>query len=147
MEIILLKEMEKLGNIGDVVKVKDGYARNFLLPKGYAIVANESNLKKVRHIISSAKKKLVKQKEDAEALKEALSKLSLTVTAKAGEEDKLYGSVTTADIEGLLKKEGYEIDKKKIILEESIKKLGVYDVKIKIHPEVIATIKLWVVKE
>ncbi|NIA22641.1 MAG: 50S ribosomal protein L9 [Proteobacteria bacterium] len=147
MEIILLKQMEKLGKIGDVVKVKDGYARNYLLPKGYAIIASESNLKKVQHIVSSAKKKLMKLKDDAESLKEALSKLSLTVTVKAGEEDKLYGSVTTADIEELLKKEEYDIDKKKIVLDEPIKKLGVYDVKIKIHPEVVGTVKLWVVKE
>ncbi len=147
MEIILLKEMEKLGKIGDVVKVKDGYARNYLLPKGYAIIANESNRKKVKHIISAANKKLVKAVSDAEELKENLSKLSLTITAKAGEEDKLFGSVTTSDIEDLLKKEGYEIDKKKIVLDEPIKKLGVYDVKIKIHPKVVGTVKLWVVKE
>ncbi len=147
MEIVLLKDVEKIGKIGDVVKVKDGFARNYLIPEGIAIIANESNKKRVGYLISAAKKKVYRAKEDAERLSEELSKLSLTVSAKAGEEDKLYGSVTNSDIEKLLEKEGYEIDHKRIIIEEPIKKLGVYDIKIKLHSDVYSTIKLWVVKE
>jgi len=147
MEIILLKDVEKMGKIGDVVKVKDGFARNYLIPEGIAIIDNESNKKRVKHLVSSANKKVYKAKEDAEGLSEELSKLSLTISVKAGEEDKLYGSVTNSDIEKLLKKEGYEIDHKMIIVEEPIKKLGVYDIRIKLHSEVYGAVKLWVVKE
>ncbi|RKX69068.1 50S ribosomal protein L9 [candidate division TA06 bacterium] len=147
MEIILLKDVEKMGKIGDVVKVKDGFARNYLIPEGIAIIDNESNKKRVKHLVSSANKKVYKAKEDAEGLSEELSKLSLTISVKAGEEDKLYGSVTNSDIEKLLKKEGYEIDHKMIIIEEPIKKLGVYDIRIKLHSEVYGAVKLWVVKE
>ncbi|MCK4544473.1 50S ribosomal protein L9 [candidate division WOR-3 bacterium] len=147
MEIILLKDVEKIGKIGEVVKVKDGFARNYLIPEGIAIIDNASNRKRVGHLVSSAKKKVYKAKEDAEGLSEELSKLSLTISVKAGEEDKLYGSVTNSDIEKLLKKEGYEIDHKMIIVEEPIKKLGVYDIKIKLHSEIYGAVKLWVVKE
>jgi large subunit ribosomal protein L9 len=147
MKVILRKELETLGNAGDVVVVKDGYARNFLIPKGFALRADKKNIQ----LLESEKKqqtvKMSKDKKEAELLAEQLNKVSCTATMNVGEEDKVFGSVTSQNIADLIKDQGIEIDRKKITLSEPIKALGIYTIPIKLHSEVEAKIKLWVVKE
>ena len=147
MKIILLEDIEKLGKEGEVVDVAPGYARNYLLVKRKALISSPGNLKKFESIKKKKAIQYMKSKEEAEKLAEKLNALSITSVVKAGENEKLYGSVTSSDIAELLKKEGYEIDKKKIAVSEPIKSLGVYSVSIKLHAEVQATVKLWVVSE
>ena len=147
MKVILRKDFETLGNAGDVVVVKNGYARNFLIPGGFALKADNKNIKLLESEKEQQKVKLSRDKKEAEILAEQLNKVSCTVTMKVGEEDKVFGSVTTQTIADLLKDQGVEVDRKKIILNEPIKALGIYTIPIKLHAEVEAKIKLWVVKE
>ena len=147
MKVILRSDVERLGSAGDVVSVAAGYARNFLLPRGFAVAATDGNVQ----LIEIEKKRLAKDqvrlKEEAAALAKELEQVSLTISKQAGEEDKLFGSVTNMEIAEALAKENHEIDKRKIILEEPIKALGIYTVPVKLHTEVTANVKLWVVKE
>jgi len=147
MKVFLRDDVKNLGKIGDVVSVSDGYARNFLLPKKLAVEANTKNIKEFEHNKKIIHERAAKIRGASQATAEKLSALSLTIRAKAGEEEKLFGSVTTMDIAEALKAEGFEIDKKKISLEEPIKRLGEYSVEVKIHPEVSATVKVHVVAE
>ncbi len=147
MRIILLEDIENVGRKGEIVRVKDGFARNYLIPKGVAIKVTDSNIK----MIEEKKKKLEKEREreikTVEELKNRIESLSIIIKKKAGEEDTLFGSVTSADIEEALKAEGVEVDKKSIILHEHIKKLGEYEVEVRIHPSVKALLKIRVEKE
>ena len=147
MKVILVEDVKSIGAMGDIIDVKDGFARNFLFPKKLARVAIGSSLK----IIEDIKKKKViavlKERKEADGLKAKISGLSLTITVEAGDDDKLFGSVTSQDVANSFEQEGLSIDKKKIMLEEHIKKLGVYQIPIKLHPEVTAEVKVWVVKK
>ncbi len=147
MRIVLREDVENLGRRGEVVKVADGYARNFLLPKGKALPATEGNLKTIdrekrRYVVHQAK-----EKEEAETVARRISGVSCTVVRKVGENDVLYGSVTAADIAEHLAKEGITVDKRRILIDEPIKSLGIYSIPIRLHPEVSADVKVWVVKE
>ncbi len=147
MEVILRTDIPKLGKAGDVVKVKDGYARNYLIPKGFAIPANKKNLKaleKERKIILAKAERLRKK---AQSLAEKIESTPVVIYRKIIEEDRIYGSVSVVDIVNALKEQGIEIDKKQIILEEPIKKLGSYEVEIKLGSDVTATLKLEVREE
>jgi large subunit ribosomal protein L9 len=147
MQIILRDDMENLGKSGEVVNVRPGYARNFLLPRGHAIKATESDVKRVEHekrVIAARTAKLAKENQ-AEADK--LSKVSVSISRAVGEEDKLYGSVTTRDIAEALQAQGVTIDAKKLVLEEPIKALGLTEVAVKLGRGVTANIKVWVVKK
>ncbi|MBO8131227.1 MAG: 50S ribosomal protein L9 [Candidatus Marinimicrobia bacterium] len=146
MKIILLQDYENLGKAYDEVEVKDGYARNFLIPKGIAIKSTKQNLKIIENRLNMQKFKEEKKLRQAKQLAEKLQKISLTIPVQVGEEDKVFGSVTSHEIAESLKEKGFDIDKKNILLEEPIKALGIYDIPIKLHSEVTATIKLWVVK-
>ena len=147
MKIILRQDFEKLGKAGDIVDVKPGYARNYLIPQQIAYPATPSYLKILEEEKKQKQQKLQKAKKQAEHLAEKLETVSITIPVTVGEENKLFGSVTTQNIADALKEQGFEIDRKKIILEEPIKELGIYSVPIKLHPEVVAKIKVWVVKE
>lgn len=147
MELILKENIKDLGNAGEVIQVADGYARNYLIPKGLAKLATPQNIKLLDQESKMRKNKLMKEKKEAELFAKRLEEISCTIVKKAGEKDKLFGSVTTQDVQEGLKNEGIEIDKKKIILEEPIKTLGVYKASIQVHPEVTASLKVWVVKE
>jgi len=147
MKIILKKDIETLGNAGQVISVKQGYARNYLIPQGFALEATPGNMRAFEHENQAAQKRLQRGKKDAEELAAQLEKLSLTVAVQVGEEEKLFGSVTSQNIADLLKDNGYDLDRRKIVLEDPIKALGVYDVPVKLHPEVTATVKVWVVRE
>ncbi len=147
MEVILKKDVEKLGKAGETVWVADGYARNYLIPKGIALEATKSNWA----IYQEEKKQKIMQenrhKRTAQNLARELGRISLTAAVSVGEEDRVFGAVTSQTVVELLKAKGYDIDRRKIILDEPIKALGVYTIKIKLHPEVEAKVKLWVVKE
>jgi large subunit ribosomal protein L9 len=147
MEVILREDVEKLGSRGQVVKVADGYARNFLLPRRLAVPATEANRKIVEQERQAALRREAKEKAAAEELARMLSGLVLATTQKAGEADQLFGSVTAKDIAELLEKQGYHIDRKKILLDHPIKTLGEHKVTLKLHREVSVEITVNVNKE
>lgn len=147
MQVILTQDVPKLGQRGDVVEVTPGYARNYLIPKGLAVLANEANLKMLQEKARAEERKRAKERAQAEELAKKLEGLSLTIEARAGVEDKLYGSVTAADIAKALASQGIEIDKRKIVLDEPIKELGVYKVRVHLADDINPEIKVWVVKE
>jgi len=147
MKVILIEDVKDVGSMGDVIDIKDGFARNFLFPKKLAKEAIGANLKIVDSI---KKKKLViaaKEKKEAEEIASKLAAFSCTIPMEAGEDDKLFGSVTSQDISKAFELEGLNVEKRKIILEEPIKKLGAYNIAVKLHPEVAAEVKVWVVKK
>ena len=147
MKIVLLKDVERLGRAGEVVKVANGFARNFLIPRGEALLATDANIAHFESRRRQHEAAAEREKKAAEALAQELEKTSLTIKARVGEEDKLFGSVTAQNVADLLKEQGHEIDRRKIDLEEPIRSLGVYTIEIRLHPEVRAAIKLCVVKE
>lgn len=147
MKIILKTTVEKLGVAGDIVKVKDGYARNYLIPNNFASEATRGALKAWEY-----EKKAIQKREDAlkaaaQELASKLEKIDVTIPVTVGEEDKMFGSVTSQQIADLIQEQGIEIEKRKINLDAPIKSLGTYDVQIKLHPEVVGSIKVWVVKD
>lgn len=147
MEVILTKDVDKVGKSGSVIKVKDGFARNFLMPNKLALPVTPENLKRLE--LAKQKKALEaeKIKNSSNELKTKLEKLSLTIPVLAQEDEKMYASVTAQDIVSSLKEEGIEIDKNAVILEEPVKALGIYEVSVKLHPEVTAKLKIWIVKK
>lgn len=147
MKVILKEDVKNLGSMGQVVTVADGFARNFLVPKGLAVEASSKNIKALEHAKRVIQEKARKAKDSMRELADKLSGLTLVIKAKAGEEGKLFGSVTSMDIAEQLKQEGYDIDRKKISLEEPIKRLGSYAVTIRLHPEVDARVNVQVVEE
>lgn len=147
MRVILKQNMDDLGLEGDILDVSKGYARNYLIPKGFALEATTRNIKLTEMQRKKIEARKLKFKEDAEKVRERLAELTVQISQKVGEEDKLYGSVTSMDIAANLEKQGAEIDRKKILLEKPIKALGEYDVPIKLHPEVTGSVKVVVVPE
>jgi large subunit ribosomal protein L9 len=147
MEVILREKIEKLGAKGDIVRVSDGYARNFLLPKKLADLATPSNIRQIEQEKAAAVRREAKEKQDAEALSQQLSKVSLNLTRRVGENEVLYGSVTSMDISEALQAKGFDIDKRKIELEDAIKSLGRFDVPIRLHREVTVLVSVEVSKE
>ncbi|MBK7104046.1 MAG: 50S ribosomal protein L9 [Ignavibacteriae bacterium] len=147
MKVILRKNYDQLGKIGDLVDVKDGFARNFLLPRQIAYIATKGNIRSLEEEKQQIVKKEAKELTAAKSLATELENVSITIPVKVGEEDKIFGSVTNQMIADALKEKKYDIDKRKIDLEEPIKALGIYSVNIKLHPEVSAVVKTWVVRE
>jgi large subunit ribosomal protein L9 len=147
MKIILAKDVTKLGSAGDILKVKDGYARNYLIPKGFALVANEKNEKQLEFNKRVIEKKINTEIIEAKLLASKLAACEIRVKKKVGEEGKLFGSVTNREIESALKENGFEISHKDIILDSNIKKSGVYEVEVKLFRDVKGVFKLWVVSE
>jgi large subunit ribosomal protein L9 len=147
MKVILKEDVKSVGQIGDMVSVKDGYARNFLIPKGFAVEANPRNLKALEHEKRIIQERARKIRTGAEEVASRLSGLNVTIPAKAGDEEKLFGSVTVMDIAEALQKQGIEVDRRKIDLDEPIKRLGTYTVTVKIHRDVASEITVNVVPE
>lgn len=147
MQVILREDVDKLGKIGDTVKVRDGYARNYLIPMKKAIEATPKNLRAFEHAKKMVADRLRRLKKEAVTLADSIKGISVTIKAKAGEEGKLFGSVTSMDIAEAVKARGLDIDKRKILLDEPIKRLGEYTVKVKLHPDVAADIAVTVVSE
>ncbi len=147
MEVILSKYIQTLGKLGDVVKFKDGYSRNFLLPRELAYVATPSNMKRIEKQEKKNKAQDEQAKKDAEVFAEKLSKTSCTLSVEVNDLDKLYGAVAEADIAKALEIEGFTIDKKDIVIEKPIEELGIFEIGINLHSEVTAKIRLWVTKK
>ena len=147
MNVIIRGQVENLGKFGDVVKVADGYARNFLIPKGLAKAATPGNIKQANAEKDAFVRKEAARLEDARKLALSLSAVTLGFARKAGEDERLFGSVTSHDIEEALKAKGYKVDRREISLKEPIKKIGIHTVSVKLHPEVTASITVDVVKE
>ena len=147
MKIILTADVDTLGNAGDVVEVKDGYARNFLLPRSVALVANEHNMAVYEKVRQQREAQASRAMREAETLAEGLKEVSCNVAVRAGEEDRIFGSVTAQQISVALSDLGFDIDRRAIEIEEPIRALGVYDVPIRLHADVEASVKVWVVRE
>ncbi|RKY78999.1 50S ribosomal protein L9 [candidate division KSB1 bacterium] len=147
MKVILKQDYEQLGKTGEVVEVKNGYARNFLIPQNIAAPANKRNMKILEEELKMVDRRKNKERVQAEKFAEELGKVSITAAVKVGEDERLFGSVTSQMISDLLKEKGYDVDKKKIDLEEPVKALGVYTVNIKLYHDINAKVRLWVVKE
>jgi len=147
MQVILLEDVPSLGKAGDLLKVSGGYGRNYLIPQKKAILATEKNLKVLGHQKRLVQHRMGKVKKDAERIAEQIEGLSCTFAKPVGESGKLFGSVTSMEIESYLKENGIDVDRKKILLEEPIKNLGMFTVPIKLRPEVTAHLKVWVVQE
>lgn len=147
MKIILRQEHEKLGKVGDVVEVKDGYARNYLIPRKIAYRATPGAMAALEEEKKQAERRKAKELHSAERLAAELEKVSITLQMKVGEDEKLFGSVTAQMIADALKEKGFTIDKRIIELEEPIKALGIYTVTIKLHQNIAAKVKVWVVRE
>lgn len=147
MKLLLRQDYEPLGVAGDVVNVKPGFARNFLIPKGYGMLATDKNVKRYENDQKQLHWLQEKEKRQSEELAKTLENVSCTITVQVGDEDKMFGSVTSQNITESLEAQGYIVDKRKILLEEPIKSLGIYSIPIKLHTDVEAKIKVWVVKE
>ncbi len=147
MQVILRKPVDKLGHPGDVVKVAAGYARNFLVPRGFAYLASTANASRVAHEKKALQARLARARDEAVRAAAKLAEASLTFVERAGEEDQLYGSVGAERIAEKLAAMGHPVQRKHVLLEEPIKALGVYNVEIRLHPEASAVVKVWVVRE
>ena len=147
MKVILRKNFDQLGKVGDIVSVKDGYARNYLIPRQIAYQATKGNILSLEEEKKQILKKEAKDLEAAQLYAAELEKVSITIPVKVGEEDKIFGSVTHQMIADALKEKGFDVDKRKIDITEQIKSLGIYSVVVKLHPSVSATVKTWVVRE
>jgi large subunit ribosomal protein L9 len=147
MKVILKEDVAHLGDCGDIVEVKTGFGRNYLVPQGLADYATARNIKEMEHKLRVIKKQIDVAKAEVAEVKKRLEALSVTIAKPSGDNDKLFGSVTTSDIEKALGQEGIKIDKRRIIIEEAIKALGVYTVKAKLFGGAFAEFKVWVVKQ
>ncbi len=147
MKVILRKNFNQLGQVGDLVDVKDGYARNFLVPRQIAYPATAGNLRALEEEKKQIAKKESKNLAVAHEFSAELEKVSVTIPVTVGEDDKIFGSVTSKMIGDALQEKGFDIDHRKIEIEEPIKSLGIYSIKIKIHADVTATVKTWVVRD
>ena len=147
MKVILRKDLETLGKVGDIVNVKDGYARNYLIPKKIAYTALKGNIRALEEEKKSLNIKINQELTAAETLSVELEKVSVTIPIQVGEEEKIFGSVTTQMISDALKEKGFDIDKRKIEMGDQIKALGIYELNVKLHPSVSTNIKVWVVRE
>ena len=147
MQVILLEDVSSLGKAGDLVKVADGFGRNYLIPQKKAILATEKGIKTLEHQKRLVQHRMAKTKKDIQRTAQEIETLSCTFAKSVGESGKLFGSVTTMEIEAYLKENGIEVDRKKIHLEEPIKSVGMFTVPIKLDPDVVANLKVWVVQE
>lgn len=147
MKIILRQDVPNLGGIGEIITVKDGYARNYLIPRELAYYANPSALKRLESERKQYDKKMAKLRDNAELLAAKLAELQISIPMQTGEEGKLFGSVTPQMVADELALRGYQIDRRNIVIEEPIKSLGVFDVKVKLHSEVTGNLKVWVISQ
>jgi len=147
MEVILMDDIASLGKAGDLVKVSDGYARNYLLPRNKAVRATANNRRMLEHNKDLLQHRMDRLEKEAQKQAKRIEEISCTIAKPVGEGGKLFGAVTTSDIEDALREHGMLLDRKKIELDEPIKNLGVYTVPVRLHPKVVGQLKLWVVKE
>ncbi len=147
MQVILTNNVEKLGKVGEVVKVKDGYARNYLMPRQMAVAATPGNIRRVDREKSKRLAMYEQQKKEAQGKADLLSKVSLTVATEVNDQEKLYGAISESEIIRAFEAEGQTVEKKALVIEKPIEELGIFEIGVKLHPEVIAKIRLWVTKK
>ncbi|MDA0682890.1 MAG: 50S ribosomal protein L9 [Bacteroidetes bacterium] len=147
MKVLLLEDVDNLGEAGSIVTVKDGYGRNFLIPRGFARIATSNVVKAWQEERRQSSRKIAKKKEDAEALAKEMASVEVLILAKVGEENRIFGSVTAAQVAEGLASHGIDVDRRKVELSEDIKHTGVFTASVKIHPEVVAEIKIRVEPE
>ncbi|GIV61374.1 MAG: 50S ribosomal protein L9 [Rhodothermaceae bacterium] len=147
MKVLLLQDVENLGNEGDIVTVKDGYGRNYLIPKGLARLATPNVVKAWQEERRQKARKLMQLKEDAENLARQLATMEVVLPARVGEENRIFGSITAQQVALALAEQGIQVDRRKISIDEDIRHVGVYSASVKLHPEVVAQVKLRVVPE
>ncbi len=147
MKVILRQNIDNLGKIGELVTVRNGYGRNYLIPRGLVYYASEKALKALEVEKKKYARRMAKEKSGAEIIASRLAEMQISIPMKVGEEGKLYGSVTSQMVASELAARGIEVDRRHITIEENIKNLGVFDVKIKLHPEVVCPMKIWVISE
>lgn len=147
MEVILLEDIPKVGKTGDVINVSSGYGRNFLIPQKKAAVADRRNIKQFEHQKKVAEAKRLAEMATAQAMVERIESLSVKIARKVGEQEKLYGSVSSQDIADVIAAKGVDIDRRKIVIEHPIKMLGDYEIQVRLYPEISATLKVSVVAE
>lgn len=145
MEVILIEDVPKLGDMGEVVEVKPGYARNYLIPQSLAVRADSRNKNQLQHQRRMIEARRVKLAAEAEVTRSAIDQISVTIPKRSADGDKLFGSVTNRDIAAALRSAGHEVNPKKILLDGPLKELGIYTVHIKLHAEIVAGIRVWVV--
>jgi large subunit ribosomal protein L9 len=145
MQIILLEDVNKLGDMGDVIDVKPGYARNYLIPQGLALRASTGNVSQLKHQKRTIESRKERLRAEALEILHQVDKVSVTIPKKSGEKDKLFGSVTNRDIATALGHEGHSVNPKKILLDNPIKELGIFKVRVKLHSDIVANVMVWVV--
>ncbi len=145
MQVILTEDLPNLGNMGDMVTVKPGYGRNYLIPRGFAKLATAANKKQLAHELRIIEAKREQLRAGAEEIGAKLGKLSVTISRKAGEDDRLFGSVTNRDIEAAISEAGIKVDRRRIILKDALKALGIYAIPVKLHADVTVEVKVWIV--
>ena len=147
MQVILYQDVPNLGRAGEIVNVKEGYGRNYLVPRKLAVAANPANIKELEHQKRIVSAKQTKLKKHAEGIAAKMKELSLTIAREAGEEEKLFGAVTSKDIVAALRNEGFVVDRHDLELEAPIKQIGIYDIPVRLHAEVTGIVKVWDVKK
>ena len=147
MEVILSQDVASLGRTGDLVKVKDGFARNYLIPRQLALAATKENKKKIEAYKAKLAAQYEAKKQEAVAQAEKLAKVSCTVMVEVNDQEKLYGAVSEAEILHVLEQEGFKFERKDLVLEKAVEELGIFEVGVKLHPEVIGKFRLWVTKK
>ena len=147
MKVILSQNIDKLGKVGDVIKVKDGFARNFLIPQKQACLATAVNLRRVEKQKVKHESEMEEKKVQAQEFSKKLSGVSCTINVEVNDLEKLYGSISEADVAKAINDEGFEIDKKDILIEKPIEELGIFEVGVRVHPEVTAKVRVWVTKK
>jgi large subunit ribosomal protein L9 len=147
MQIILTDNVVHLGKVGDVVKVKDGYARNYLLPRDMAVTATPANMKRIEKEKSKRLAMYEENKKEAQKKADELSKVSLTIAVEVNDQEKLYGAISETEIIKAFEIEGQKVEKKALVIEKAIEELGIFEIGVKLHPEVVAKIRLWVTKQ
>ncbi len=147
MEVILQKDVEKVGRAGEIVKVRMGFARNYLLPRGLAVLATKRSVRQVEHLRKSAEAKAQRVLRDVQELAKKIEQAEIQLKVKVGDQGKLFGSITSKDLEEALQKAGITVDRKAILLEEPAKSVGAYTADVRLHTDVTAKLKFWVVAE
>ncbi|MDD3374577.1 MAG: 50S ribosomal protein L9 [Candidatus Omnitrophica bacterium] len=147
MKVILSQSIDKLGKVGDVIKVKDGFARNFLIPQKQAYLATAQNLKRVEKQKAKHQAEALERKAQAEEFSKKLSGVSCTINVEVNDLEKLYGAISETDIAKAINDEGFDINKKDIVIEQPIEELGIFEVGVRVHPEVTAKVRVWVTKK
>lgn len=147
MEVILSQDVKDIGRLGEVIKVKDGFARNFLFPRKLAFPATQQNLKRIEQQKKNAQAQYANEKQAAEEIASKLAKVSCTINVEVNDLDKLYGAITETDVIQALKAEGHTVERKQIVFEKPIEEVGIFEVGIKLHPEVLGKVRVWVTKK